>query len=73
MNREGALAVNPGVTVTAPDVKRIPNMIAATPHPISGHDAAGVAPPVILDATQEAVLQNVNLEVLQRYLCSSET
>ncbi len=33
---------------------------------------AGVAPPVILAATHEAVLQNVDLEVLQRYACSNE-
>jgi uncharacterized protein (DUF2237 family) len=28
---------------------------------------AGVAPPVILEATHEAALQNVDLEILQRY------
>lgn len=32
---------------------------------------AGVAPPVILDATHEAVLQTVDLEILQRYACET--
>jgi len=33
---------------------------------------AGVAPPVVLEATHEAVLKNVDLEILQRYAAESD-
>jgi len=34
---------------------------------------AGVAPPVVLEATHESVLRNVDLEILQRYAAESDT